>query len=216
MVEKKSDIITYEEPANDRAKAPLLGDDAAHLRLILKARDGDSNAFEQLAAEYSPMLSSAVSQYRGEVGAQDFEEIEQEALLAFHRAVMKYDILRRDVKFGLYARVCVNKAIISALRKITLRKKHYELVPIDDATEVGTSCPADSVIERENERALRKIIRDNLSDFENTVWWQYYAGVSTDEIARRTGRSKKSVGNAITRVRRKLRTILEHNKQDQK
>ncbi len=197
---------------NDTSNSSRLDGKTDHLRLLLRAKKGDSEAFEHLAAEYHPLLVAAVSQYRGEVDAQDLEEIEQEALLAFHRAVMKYDVLRGEVKFGLYAKVCVNKAIISALRKISRSNKHLVLVPFDDPSLSGAACPADSVIERENERELRRIIKKNLSDFENSVWWLYYSGMGADDISVKVGRPKKSVENAISRVRRKLRIILTQNK----
>lgn len=216
MINKKLDKTGAKDRAAGSENLSCQNDETKTLRLILRAREDDGSAFEMLAQDYRPMLSAAVSQYRGEVGEQDFEEIEQEALLAFHRAVMKYDVLRGGVKFGLYAKVCVNKAIISALRKISRRKKHLVLLPIDDSSLIGVSCPADSVIERENERELRRVIKENLSDFENSVWWLYYSGMSTDEIAKRVDRPKKSVENAITRVRRKLKAILTQSRHDRR
>ena len=161
---------------------------APEIVLLLRARSGDEQAFAQLVAGYRPMLGAAVAQYRGEVSTQDLEELEQEALVAFHRAAMRYDVLRKNVRFGLYAKVCVNNAEISA------------------------DSPADSVAERESEARLRSLIKGSLSDFENTVWWLYYSGADIDSIAARTGKPKRSVENALGRARKKLRTILTQSK----
>ena len=185
--------------------------DSEQLKLLLCAREGNEEAFAELVHLYTPMLRAAAAQYSSEVSAQDLEELSQEALLAFHRAVMRYDPLRGEVKFGLYAKVCVNKALISALRKISRNKKYTEYIPVDDAPDTS---PADSLIEYENERSLRRLINENLSDYERTVWWLYYAGADAAHIAEQTGRSKRSAENAITRVRRKLRALITQSGAD--
>ncbi len=187
--------------------------DTEHLRLLWCAKNGDEKAFSELTEIYAPMLRAAVQQYRGEISEQDIEELQQEALLAFHRAVQKYDPLRGDIKFGLYAKVCVNKAMISALRRITRNRQRIEYIPMDDAPGDSAPSPADSVIEREDERSLRRLIDSNLSELERKVWWLYYSGAGADEIATATGKTKKSIENAIFRVRKKLRTILSEKRQ---
>ncbi len=197
----------HNTPHLDRSECSSL-QDAEQLRLLWCARDGDEEAFSELMKTYAPMLGSAVHQYRGEINEQDIEELNQEALLAFHRAVQRYDPLRGDVKFGLYAKVCVNKAMISALRRITRNRQRIEYVPMVDDRGDGAPSPAESVIEREDERSLRRLINNNLSDLERRVWWLYYSGAGADEIARITGKPKKSIDNAIFRVRKKLRAIL--------
>ena len=188
--------------------------DSEQLKLLLCAREGNEEAFAELVHLYTPMLRAAAAQYSSEVSAQDLEELSQEALLAFHRAVMRYDPLRGEVKFGLYAKVCVNKALISALRKISRNKKYTEYIPVDDAHDIADTSPADSLIEYENERSLRRLINENLSDYERTVWWLYYAGADAAHIAEQTGRSKRSAENAITRVRRKLRALITQSGTD--
>lgn len=194
-------------PHLDRSECSSL-QDTEQLQLLWCAKDGDDEAFSKLTETYAPMLRAAVHQYRGEISEQDTEELEQEALLAFHRAVQRYDPLRGEIKFGLYAKVCVNKAMISALRRITRNRQRIEYVPMVDDRGDSAPSPADSVIEREDERSLRRLIDSNLSNLERRVWWLYYSGAGADEIAQVTGKSKKSIENAIFRVRKKLRTIL--------
>lgn len=200
------------KPPAQESKGGESAKKASGTELLLRAREGDSRAFDMLVKQYRPMLGAAAAQYRGEVNDQDFEEIEQEALLAFHRAVMKYDLRIENVSFGLYAKICVNKAIISALRKISHRKKHFELLPIDAAKAIDAKGPADILIERENEQRLKDLINAHLSEFESRVWWMYYSGAGADDIAEREGKSKKSIENAISRAKSKLRMLLAENK----
>ena len=182
---------------------------ASHTGLLLLAKEGDGDAFARLAEEYKPMLDSSVAPYRTDLSDQDMEDLQQEALLAFHRAVQSYELLYGNVSFGLYAKICVGKAIISALRQL---KKNAGVVVISledvEPSEFISNDPADSVIEKEKAAELRSFIRENLSKYENSVWWMYYSGMSIDEIAESLGSTKKSVSNALARIKRKLRSLL--------
>ena len=182
---------------------------ASHTGLLLLAKEGDGDAFARLADEYKPMLDSSLAPYRADLSDQDMEDLQQEALLAFHRAVQSYELLYGNVSFGLYAKICVSKALVSALRQL---KKYAGVVviPLDEIepSELTVSDPASSVIERESAAELRAFIRENLSKYENSVWWMHYSGMSIDEIAESLDSTKKSVSNALSRIKRKLRTLL--------
>ena len=178
--------------------------------MILRAKEGDEDAFSALLLQYTPLIEAAVAPHRSQMSEQDIEELRQEALLAFHRAVMSYELLYGDVSFGLYAKICVSKGIASALRQFRSRA-NISVVSIDDVPPVelgGIYDPASEIIARESAAELRRTIRENLSKYENTVWWMYYSGMSAEEIAESLGTTKKSVGNALTRIKRKLRTLL--------
>ena len=182
---------------------------ASHTGLLLLAKEGDGDAFARLAEEYKPMLDSVVASYKSDLCDQDVEELHQEALLAFHRAVQSYELLYGNVSFGLYAKICVGKAMISALRQFK-KNAGVVVIPLEDLepSEFVSGAPSDSVIEKENAAELRAFIRENLSKFENSVWWMHYSGMSIDEIAESLGSNKKSVSNALARIKRKLRTLL--------
>ena len=181
------------------------------LRLVILAKEGDEASFAFLVDKFKPLLDAAVAQYRAELLPQDAEELSQEALVAFHSAVKSYDPSYKNVSFGLYAKICVNKAIISALRAIW-RRSRTDLVPIDDTLDafgdVGDVDPASELIERENAEELSRRISEHLSEYENRVWWLYFSGLSSAQIARVVGRSPKSVDNALCRIRQKLRALL--------
>lgn len=181
------------------------------LRLVILAKEGDEASFAFLADKFKPLLDAAVAQYRAELLPQDVEELSQEALVAFHSAVKSYDPSYKNVSFGLYAKICVNKAIISALRAIW-RRSQADLVPLDGVEDAfgdaGDIDPASELIERESAEELSRRISEHLSEYENRVWWLYFSGLSSAQIARVVGRSPKSVGNALCRIRQKLRALL--------
>ena len=185
------------------------------LSLLIEARDGSEKAFEKLSVIYRPLLESAVASYSAKDGGRHRDELSQEALLACFRAVGTYDPLFREVGFGYYAKVCVENALRSELRRIA-RTDAGAPLPLSDTGEWQTcgfgADPAEEVIERENAEKLRALIRENLSDLENKVWWAYYSCMPARTIAEKLGKSQKSVENAVFRIRKKLRSILSERR----
>ncbi len=197
-------VTHHTDPEKDKSLVS-----ASHIGLLLLAKEGDGDAFARLAEEYKPMLDAAVAPHKDQISEPDFDDLRQEALLAFHRAVQSYEPLYGNVSFGLYAKICVNKAIISAFRQFK-KSSNIVLVPLDEIEphELTGDDPAEAVIEQESASELRAFIRENLSKYENSVWWMYYSGMSIDEIAESLNTTKKSVSNAIARIKRKLRALL--------
>ena len=196
--------MTHSTDQNDKVSMS-----ASQIGLLLLAKEGDGDAFARLAEEYKPMLEAAVAPHKDDLQPSDLEEVRQEALLAFHRAVQSYETLYGNVSFGLYAKICVNKAIISALRHYKSRS-NIVYVPLEEVepSALSTPDPASEIIENESAASLRKFIRENLSKYENSVWWMHYSGMSNDDIAESLGTTNKSVANALSRIRKKLRTLL--------
>ncbi len=170
---------------------------------LIAARGGDESAFAELIREYSPLLRSVVAAYGRGLPRADLEEIGQEALLAFYSAVKSYDPLYGSVTFGLYAKLCVRNRVINAVSSIRPAPE-----PLPDDTDASSPSPLSEYLAKESLDELRERIRSCLSDFENTVFWQFYAGVPVSTIAAGTGRSKRSIENALYRIRTKLRREL--------
>lgn len=188
-----------------------ISDSARTAALLLSASEGNDAAFDELVNIYRPLLESSAAKYRDSVNDQDFEELTQEALLAFHSAVRTYDPLYGNVSFGSYAKVCVANGLVSAFRNIC-RSRSVNVVSLEsDFDESLRSCdgPDSDYISRESAEEIRKLIRENLSSFENTVFWLSYSGMSAGDIAESVGKSEKSVTNALCRVRKKLRSLLK-------
>ncbi len=179
--------------------------------LVVRVRQGDGSAFEQLLTVYEPMISSALRRYLPD-GA-DEDDARQEALAGFYRAALSFDEKQPDVAFGLYAKICVSHALISHAREIARRTRgaagniEYE----DYVRYYGDTAadPAELVAERESTETLRRLIKQSLSPFENRVWDMHLAGTSTQVIAEQLNKPVRSIDNALYRIRKKLRTMLE-------
>ena len=73
------------------------------------------------------------------------------------------------------------------------------------------SDPLQMLIEEESFNKLKRDIQENLSPYESRVWWLYVSGMSAADIAKKLDtKDVRSVNNAIYRIRKKLRGVLEN------
>lgn len=179
--------------------------------LIQAAKAGDQSAFEALLEQYVPLIDSMTERFGGSFRSeQDKEDLRQEAIICFYRAMMRFDTEQEKVRFGLYAKECIRNGLISSLRVL---KKHEHVVLWDgeshlDAAVEPNEDPASEILEDEAYLEVSRQICNALSPYENRIWWLYLAGRTAKEIASLTGREERSVQNAIYRIRKKLRTII--------
>ncbi len=170
--------------------------------LILLCRDGDDNAFSELARRFLPMLNKVISGYLSP--SFSYGEAFSEASVALHRAILSYNTDRRDVTFGLYAKICVNRALLDFSRKLGKQEGHTQNGVDIDMFSRGATVEA-SLILRERMSEYFKKVRSILSDYEYDVLILYLEGYTTDEISAKLSKTKKSVDNAKARALKHLR-----------
>ena len=178
--------------------------------LIERVRNRDQGAFKELADRYAPLIESLVNKfYDSEISGMNREDLRQEAILRFYNSILTYDTEQSEVEFGLYAKICISNALISQLR---VQKKHTAeqfteslntFILVHDSED-----PSDKVLEEERVKALYSLIRKNLSNYEYRIWRLYMSGGTARDISAVVGADEKSVGNAIYRIRKKLRELL--------
>ena len=138
-------------------------------------------------------------------------DLYQEGMIGLINAINNYDE-SKDNKFYTYAKVCIEKNIISAIVSAN-RKKHKimnESILIDDANIqlFQTSSSQDKLIDAYEEREMLEQIRNNLTDFEEQVLLLRLGGLANDEIGQILDSNLKSVQNALQRIRTKTKKIL--------
>lgn len=192
-----------EEPACEHAAA-------AEAALLSRARAGDSEAFATLAASYRRLVYWHVS--RSVSGAENpwtnSDDLFQEGLVGLLKAVRTYDGV--SSAFSTYASSCIGHSVVSAVRRY--RRQSAASLPLDDtgwdAAAGSASSPETELIDRESSTLLYARVLSGLSAFERAVFELYLSDYSYAEIASRVGKPEKSVANAISRARRKLRAML--------
>ena len=179
--------------------------------LIEAAQNGVQEAFVELKTLYRPLLESQITKHKApDMAMQDVEDMRQEALITFCNSVCSYRREPDGVEFGLYAKICIENGLASFMRSYN-RRQNRAAMPLSFAVErVGSVIdPLQALVDKENAADLVREIKNNLSDYENRVWWLYISGLSVSEIASQLGVSDaKSVSNAIYRIRKKLRSLI--------
>lgn len=187
------------------------------MALITRAQTGSRDAYRQLLTRYRPLLESSLSRFvTADTTLQEKEDLREEAERVFLNALISFDVEQDAVDFGLYAKICLRNGLISEWRSMTARRR-INVIPLTQDTLIEpneSEDPSAHLMEEERFFGLYRLIRDSLSDMENQVWWLYVTGVEVKEIARRLGRSEKSVHNAIYRIRTKLRRVVSERLED--
>lgn len=183
-------------------------------QLITQVRNGNQGSFTELLKIYEPLFLSLLSKSDiGELNDQDVEDLRQELTLVFYHAIFSYELEQHEVRFGLYAKICMRNALITQLRKLRKQKTSFPLDEEDEDSLVEAfGCgenPSEEIVDREAVETMNKKINGVLSPFEIKVWQMYLTGNSTKNISLALGKTEKSIENAIFRLRRKLRDLFK-------
>ena len=186
--------------------------------LVKQAQQGDADAEEYLIRKYKDVVRGKAHIYF--IAGADKEDIVQEGMIGIFKAIKGY-YEDRHASFNTFAEVCVNRQILTAI-KAAQRQKHSPLNnslsfsdPImgqEDQTLEDTlssnnySDPEALYILKEDMNYLEE--SSPFSDMELRVLNEYIKGRNYSEIAQLTGKTPKSIYNAIQRIKRKLEEYL--------
>lgn len=185
------------------------------LHLIERVRNADFDdrqmAFEALLGQYEPLIQALVQKFSDDPTTERFrEDLRQEATVVFYQSILTYDTDQTEVEFGLYAKICISNALVSQLRKFKRRAPE----PLADTERDNLFIhefedPSEGILEQERVEALCAVIRNHLSTFEYRVWQYYVSGRTAREIGDLLGKDERSISNAVYRIRKKLRAVLQ-------
>lgn len=180
--------------------------------LIARAKSGDSEVLDYLMEKYKGLVKNkARTMYL--IGGEN-DDLIQEGMIGLFKAVRDFRP-GRDAAFQTFARVCVERQMYNAIKNSN-RQKHQPLNSYislsgekegneDPLKDMWVENPESIIIDRENVRNLEKEISSALSPMENQVLKLYLNGSAYTEIARILKKSPKSVDNALSRIRGKIR-----------
>src|SRR5437870_1198881 len=192
------------------------------LQLVLKARNGDSVAMDQLMRRYTGFVRLKASSYF--LAGGDSDDLIQEGLIGLYKAVRDFRT-DKETSFRSFAELCVTRQIITAIKTAT-RFKHAPLntyvsfshtpagqdgdgeCTLGDALPgPGVDEPSICVISTEELQSLVFCLGTGLSRLEAGALKLYLEGESYEEMAARLGCDTKTIDNALQRVKRK---VLSH------
>ncbi|NLJ80606.1 MAG: sigma-70 family RNA polymerase sigma factor [Firmicutes bacterium] len=195
------------------------------LDLIRKIRSGRKEAREQLVIKYIPMVKYIIRNYYSSF--LDFEDLLQEGLIGLLNAVEEYKPDQYDVKFSSFAYICIIRRIYNIIKQTTGNKHRL----LNEATSLQAPLGMDEnrtvsdlVADRESQfdpvavmeekyvqSVLSDILRNHLSLLEYAVIDRLLRGYTAYEIREEMGVGAKVVDNARTRVKTKLKRLVEEH-----
>jgi RNA polymerase sporulation-specific sigma factor len=197
------------------------------LQLVMRARNGDPKALDQLLRRYTGFVRLKASSYF--LAGGDSEDLIQEGLIGLYKAVRDFRA-DKETSFRSFAELCVTRQIITAIKTAT-RFKHAPLntyvsfsqtpagheqdgeCTLGDALPgPGVNDPAVCVISTEELQSLVFSLGTGLSRLESEALRLYLDGHSYEDMAAELGCDTKTIDNALQRVKRK---IIQHQQSRQ-
>ena len=196
------------------------------LQLVMRARNGDGRALDELIRRYHGFVRLKASSYF--LAGGDADDLIQEGLIGLYKAVR--DFSAEKSSFRSFAELCVTRQIITAIKSAT-RFKHAPLntyvsfshTPAGQENEgdctLGDALPGPSVDDpstcvnsTEELQSLVFTLGTGLSKLEADALKLYLEGESYETMAERLGCDTKTIDNALQRVKRK---VLSHQQSRQ-
>ena len=192
------------------------------LQLVMRARNGDGKALDELIRRYHGFVRLKASSYF--LAGGDNDDLLQEGLIGLYKAVRDFRA-DKETSFRSFAELCVTRQIITAIKTAT-RFKHAPLntyvsfshTPAgqdsDGECTLGDALPGPStndpsvcVISTEELQSLVFCLGAGLSPLEADALRLYLEGSSYEDMAERLDCDTKTIDNALQRVKRK---IIQH------
>ena len=191
-------------------------------RVTELAVSGDSAAADYLMDKYKELVRARARTLY--LAGGDREDLIQEGMIGLYKAVRDYDP-SQNVPFCAFAQLCINRQMYSAVKSANTQKNKplndyisFEQIASDDCGGAGDiwigfegekkSNPEEFVIDREMTNMIEYQLVGRLSDMEREIFKYYMNDLSYDDIANKTGKSVRSVGNAMQRIKQKLCRVI--------
>ena len=199
--------------------------DATDEQLLLRLRAGEEEVMDYILEKYKHLVRKRAKDMFLIGG--DADDLIQEGMIGLFKAVRDYREAK-EASFYSFADLCISRQIYSAVRASN-RMKHMPLntyislyagmdgknpegedAPlIEQLHNLRVENPENMVIAEENACELRRDLLNRLSKMELEVMLLYLAGNDYAQIANLTGKSQKSVDNALHRARAKMAHTVE-------
>lgn len=187
--------------------------DLSDEELISRYREGDADCLDELISRYKGKVRAKARCYFLTGGEQ--EDLVQEGMIGLFKAIRDYQP-GKSTHFKSFANLCVSRQLASAL-KSSNRYKHIPLnsyvsfyqsfnedFELKDVLEASELSPEQIVICKEDADDLEASINARLSNLEKRVLYKYIQGMPYEQIAKELLISKKTIDNALQRIKRKL------------
>ena len=169
-------------------------------RRIPTAESGE--AVSELVARYTGLVLALAGKFSG---SADYEELVSDGLDALLAAAPKYSPDRGS--FSGFMSVCISNRMKNTVQRANRRNERFSELSDEDIPD-SSPTPEEQVIINENAAEITQRMKTLLSPMEFSCIEGVIFGMPYTEIAKRLSISVKSVDNAVTRARNKLKGVL--------
>lgn len=191
-------------------------------KLIENIKQNDQKALECLLGRYNDIVSMKANRFFM-IGAEK-EDMVQEGMIGLYKAVKSFNTEKQN-SFKTFANMCIERQLITAVKNSN-RQKH---IPLNSSISLNAAAyednedmdkidvldvktlndPSEIIADREYFENMENKIKENLSDFELQVLYEYEKGKTYAAIAEKLNTKIKSVDTAIQRIRKKANKIKD-------
>ncbi len=187
--------------------------------LLEKAKNGNKDAYCELFNRYYGLIFLKANKFN--ISYSEKEDFLQEGRIAFFKAIHSYDC-NKGASFSTFASLCIERRLITVYKNINnLKSKMIRMAIMNRNTNNNESeihntvfslydNPEALLLSKEKIIYLRNSLRNNLSKMESEVMEYLVLGLTYLEIAEKTGRTPKTIDNAIQRIKRKIKQSLKY------
>ena len=194
--------------------------------ILFLVNEKNENAEEILINKYKNLINKYIEEYKNIAVQNGLEECDlyQEGLLGLTNAIKTFD-QSKEASFFTYANICIKTKIQTAIRNSSSKKNIAlnqsvsldNLINSDSTNYYDIICDSkndisDKLLKQEEQQQLFQNIEKCLTPFEKQVLNLKTNSYSNDEIANILQKDKRSIENAINRIRNKYRNIKKKKK----
>ena len=185
--------------------------------LLRQIHGGSDDAMECLLEKYRDMVRKEARKFF--LAGGDEEDLIQEGMIGLFKAITSYQE-GKSTSFSTFAYLCVHRQIYTTITAFN-RKKRIPLntsislfeykdqgneFALDEILENPDETPEESLLRKEEIKDYYQKINQKLSKFEKQVMYYYLNGDNYTVIAKKLGKTDKSIDNAIQRIRKKIKS----------
>lgn len=189
--------------------------------MLFLVNEKNEKAEEILISKYSNLINKYIEEYKNIALQNGLEECDlyQEGLMGLAGAIKTFD-QSKEASFYTYANICVKTKIQTAIRNSSSKKNIAlnQSVSLDNFMSSETNsfydiiCDSkddlsDKLLKEEEQQRIFREINQHLTEFESQVLKLKANAYSNDEMSKLLQKDKRSIENAINRIRNKYKSI---------
>ncbi len=191
-------------------------------KLAIKAQAFDEDAINTLLNKYKNLVNKISRSYFLMGG--DIEDIVQEGMIGLYKAITHFSP-QKNASFKTFASICIKNQIQNAIKVASSEKNRVlssalsiaEDPSFDEEEKLGFetftdfSSIEDRIVEKEKLEEILFHVQEKLSSLEKKILNLYLEGYNYNEISQMANINKKSIDNALTRIKNKLSFLKKAN-----